>query len=96
LLPAAPALAASCPDNNWSNKDGRTGKLFDGNGINIRTEPSTSCASRGHGQASHNVVYHCYKPGEGGTWTHLKDTTTGVQGWTKDSLLKGYGSPKRC
>ncbi|WP_394618650.1 hypothetical protein JNUCC0626_05985 [Lentzea sp. JNUCC 0626] len=78
-----------------SNKDSRTGKLFDGSNVNIRRGPHTACTSDGQGQLSHNVDYHCYTSGDavtrGGvtylTWTYLRDTTTGVQGWVSDSLL---------
>lgn len=92
----SPAFAASCPDNDWVSRDGRTGNYFDGNGINIRTGPSTGCTSVGQGQASHQVKLDCYKPGEGGTWSHIWDDTTSRGGWVKDSLLVGNGANRRC
>lgn len=96
-LPAAtPAFAASCPDNGWSIKDGRTGNFFNGNGINIRTGPSTGCTAVGQGQASHNVMLDCWKSGDGGTWSHLYDFTTGKEGWVRDDLLVGAGANVRC
>lgn len=91
-----PAFAVSCPDNGWVSRDGRTGTYFDGNGINIRTGPSTKCTSIGQGQASHRVMLDCFKTGEGGTWSHLWDYTTDRGGWVKDSLLIGNGSNRSC
>ena len=90
------AMAASCPDNNHPNYDTTSGRLFAGNYINIRTGPSTACTSLGQGQRTHNVQYNCYKSGENGTWTYLRDTTTGVSGWVKDSLLSDGGSYEEC
>jgi len=92
----AEANAVSCPDNGWSIQDGRIGQFFNGNGINIRTGPSTACTSVGQGQASHTVQLDCYKDGEGGTWSHLFDFTTGKEGWSKDSLLVGSGALVHC
>lgn len=97
VLVAAPqANAVSCPDNGWSILDGRVGQYFAGNGINIRTGPSTVCTSIGQGQASHTVQLDCYKSGEGGTWSHLFDFTTSRGGWVKDSLLVGNGANRHC
>jgi hypothetical protein len=97
VVPAAsPAFAASCPDNGWSTRDGSTGYFFDGSGINIRTGPSTNCTSLGMGYSSQRVQYDCYKEGQDGTWTHLTDLSTGVKGWSKDSLLVGSGSGWHC
>jgi hypothetical protein len=96
VVSSTPAFAASCPDNNWSIKDARVGNFFNGNGINIRTGPSTSCTSKGQGQASHSVQLDCWTSGDGGTWSHLFDFTTGVEGWVKDSLLVGNGANPHC
>jgi hypothetical protein len=91
-----PAQPAACPDNGWSILDGRTGRFFAGNGINIRTGPSTHCTSLGLGSSTHQVQLDCWKPGEGGSWSHLLDSTTHVQGWVKDTLLVGEGAHIRC
>ena len=40
--------------------------------------------------------YLCYTPGDGGTWTYLRNTSTGDQGWVRDDLLPGYGSNTTC
>ena len=93
---ALPAQAASCPDNGWSIKDGSTGRFFNTNGVNIRTGPSTRCTSVGQGQRSHTVQLDCFKAGDGGTWSHLFDSTTGKEGWVKDTLLVSNGSPIHC
>jgi hypothetical protein len=96
VVAAPSASAASCPDNGWSIFDGSVGHFFAGNGINIRTGPGTGCTAVGQGQASHNVQFDCWKSGDGGTWTHLADLTTGKEGWVKDSLLVGNGSNFHC
>lgn len=85
----------ACSGHAHSNKDARSGQLFDASNVNIRRGPHTSCTSDGQGQLSHNVDYHCYAVGDAvtrngityTTWTYLRDTTTGVQGWVSDSLL---------
>ncbi len=97
VLPASPALAASCPDNGWSILDGRYGKYVNTNYVNIRTGPSTSCTSVGQAQASHNVMLDCWKLGDGGyTWSHLYDYNTARQGWVRDDLLVGDGAYVHC
>ncbi|MFJ8580557.1 hypothetical protein [Micromonospora sp. NPDC093277] len=99
---AAPA-SASC-NHSHTNYDSKSGSLFNGSNINIRTGPHTSCPSLGFGQANHNVDFWCYTPGDGVTangytthsWTYLRDTTTGVSGWVADALLKNLGSLQAC
>ncbi|MET1071991.1 MAG: SH3 domain-containing protein [Umezawaea sp.] len=86
---------ATCPDNVWSNQDGRTGKLVL-TAANIRTGPSTACTSVGQAQTSHSVTLHCWKYGQGGTWSHVRDNATGKQGWIKDSLLADGGAYIGC
>ncbi|MGI5498962.1 hypothetical protein [Lentzea sp. CA-135723] len=85
----------ACTGHGHSNKDSRSGQLFDGSNVNIRRGPHVGCTSDGQGQLSHNADYHCYAIGDAvtrngvtyTTWTYLRDTTTGVQGWVSDSLL---------
>jgi hypothetical protein len=90
------AQAVSCPDNAWDIYDGRIGQYFAGNGINIRTGPSTVCTAVGQGQASHEVQLDCYKEGQNGTWSHLWDFTTARGGWVKDTLLVDAGAYVHC
>jgi len=63
---------------------------------NIRTGPSTRCRSMGLTQPGHRLNYHCYVSGDGGTWTYLRDLTSGKRGWVKDSLLPDNGSYVGC
>ncbi|SBT37426.1 hypothetical protein [Micromonospora auratinigra] len=99
---AAPA-SASC-DHYHVNVDGQYGQLFNASNVNIRSGPHTSCPSKGYGQLSHSVDFHCYTSGDRVTangittytWTYLKDTTTGVYGWVADALLDGRGSDTVC
>ncbi len=85
----------ACTGHAHSNKDARSGRFFDGSNVNIRRGPHTSCTSDGQGQLTHNVDYHCFDQGDSVTrngttyvtWTYLRDTTTGVQGWVSDAFL---------
>lgn len=67
------------------------GRLFDANGVNIRTGPSTSCAILGRAYSSQRVDYHCWAVGQKvngyDTWTYLRNVSTGKYGWVNDSLL---------
>ncbi|WBC15041.1 hypothetical protein O7600_28940 [Micromonospora sp. WMMA1998] len=99
---AAPA-SASC-SHSHSNVDPKFGQLFNATNVNIRTGPHTTCSSRGYGQLSHSVDFHCFASGDrvsaNGhttyTWTYLKDTTTGVSGWVADALLDNLGGNVAC
>jgi SH3-like domain-containing protein len=84
----------ACTQPSWTSHPQAGG--FTTDGTNIRIGPTTQCTSVGLGYRSHSVTYHCYRSGEGGTWTHLRNNTTGAQGWVKDSLLVGYGSSYPC
>ena len=88
----------SCPQGAV-DRDTRAGQFFDDNFVNIRTgphnPPGLSCTSLGQGQLTHNVQYWCFANGDTVTrgaetwftWTFLRDTTTGVQGWVSDAYL---------
>ncbi|MFE5596155.1 hypothetical protein [Streptomyces sp. NPDC056549] len=92
---AAPEGSAACYNPGWSNRDGRAGST-NTNYVNIRTGPTTECVSLGQAQASHSLTLHCWVAGQDGTWSHVRDNSTGVSGWIKDSLLNGYGSNAPC
>ena len=85
---------SACTQPGWTSHPQSGG--FTTDGTNIRIGPTTGCTSLGLGYRSHSVTYHCWRSGEGGTWTHLRDNTTGVQGWVKDSLLRNNGSAYLC
>jgi hypothetical protein len=74
----------------------RWGRYFEVNGVNIRFRPTTNSRVCGQGQKGHRVDYHCYKEGQGGTWTFVRDVNTRRAGWVKDTLLEGYGSYVHC
>ncbi|MCE7002138.1 SH3 domain-containing protein [Kibdelosporangium philippinense] len=63
---------------------------------NIRSGPSTACPIFGVLRTSDPVDYHCFKPGQRGNWTYLRNVRTGVTGWVKDSNLKDNGSLQVC
>ncbi|CAM5497111.1 hypothetical protein GCM10010222_63580 [Streptomyces tanashiensis] len=92
---AAPEGAAACYNPGWSNKDNAGGST-NSNYVNIRSGPTTECVSHGQAQASHSLTLHCWVSGENGTWSHVRDNSTGVSGWIKDSLLNNNGASSSC
>jgi hypothetical protein len=75
-------------DNHWTN--------FPANTVTMRSGPSNGCIQTGQGMHDQSAQYLCYTPGDGGTWTYLRNTSTGDQGWVRDDLLPGYGSNVPC
>lgn len=69
---------------------------FPANTVTMRSGPSNSCIQTGQGVHDQRAQYLCYTPGDGGTWTFLRNTSTGDQGWVRDDQLAGYGSYVRC
>ncbi len=64
-----------------------------GNGTNIRRGPDVNCDSFGLGYPSHGIDVHCYVyNADGHGWVYLRDTTTGVDGWSQISALNYDGS----
>jgi hypothetical protein len=75
-------------DHRWVN--------FPPNTSTLRSGPSNSCIQTGQGYHDQRAQYLCYIPGDGGTWTFLRNAATGDQGWVRDDLLPGYGSNVPC
>ncbi|WP_137988848.1 SH3 domain-containing protein [Streptomyces vilmorinianum] len=92
---AAPAGASACWNPSWSTIGSSSGGTTT-NYVNIRTGPTTDCTSLGQAQMSHSLRYDCWVDGQNGTWSHVRDNTTGVSGWIKDSLLRNNGAPYHC
>ncbi|HEX4100729.1 MAG TPA: hypothetical protein VHY21_09335 [Pseudonocardiaceae bacterium] len=87
----AVACGISYPDKDlggWVN--------FPANPVTLRDGPSNSCIQTGEGLHDQRAQYYCYLPGDGGTWTLLRNTSTGAQGWVRDDLLPGDGSNVPC
>jgi hypothetical protein len=85
-------------NHSWSTLDVGTGAT-NANGVNIRTGPHSSspaCTVVGQAQASHQLRYDCWTYGTGGTWSHVYNYSTGVQGWIKDEFLNGNGAIGYC
>jgi hypothetical protein len=62
--------------------------------VNQRSGSSTSCSIPGVLQPTDDAIYYCWTAGNDGlTWTYLKNIRTGVLGWSRDDLLKGFGAP---
>ena len=69
---------------------------FPANTVTLRSGPSNSCIQTGQGLPDQLAQYLCYTPGDGGTWTFLRNVSTGDQGWVRDDLLAGNGSQVPC
>lgn len=74
--------------SGWVNFPAGTTTLRDG--------PSNGCIQTGQGLHDQRAQYFCYLPGDGGTWTLLRNVSTGEQGWVRDDLLLGDGSNVPC
>jgi hypothetical protein len=69
---------------------------FPANPVTLRSGPSNSCIQTGQGTHDQLAQYVCYSPGDGGTWTFLRNVSTGEQGWVRDAMLGGNGSQVPC
>ncbi|HYN66092.1 MAG TPA: hypothetical protein VES93_04330 [Ornithinibacter sp.] len=69
-------------------------------GTNIRRCPQLSCVKDGIGYPSHSVTVYCYTYGStaDGTniWYKVKDTTTGVSGYSLSRYVDYNGVLYRC
>ncbi|MGH3535397.1 MAG: SH3 domain-containing protein [Pseudonocardiaceae bacterium] len=81
---------------SYPAKDNSGWVNFPANTVTLRSGPSNSCIQTGQGVHDQRAQYLCYTPGDGGTWTFLRNTSTGDQGWVRDDQLAGYGSYVRC
>ena len=85
---AAPAHPAKPSVNcNWAGRgNGQQSwqSSFSGNGVNIRSGPSTGCTAVGAGYIGQTVTLYC---GDGGDWYYIHDNQTGVNGWVSDQWL---------
>ncbi len=84
-----------CAAHPHQNLDTRTG-TFIASAVNTRQGPHLNCLSNGQGQNGQRVDFHCWSPGEGGTWSYIVNLNTGVSGWVRDDFLSGFGSNRRC
>lgn len=64
--------------------------------VTLRSGPSNACLQTGQGLPDQLAQYLCYTPGDGGTWTLLRNVSAGDQGWVRDDLLAGDGSQMPC
>ena len=81
---------------SYPAKDNQPWVNFPANTVTMRSGPSNSCIQTGQGLHDQRAQYLCYTPGDGGTWTYLRNTATGDQGWVRDDLLPKYGSNVPC
>jgi hypothetical protein len=81
---------------SYPDRDNRGWANFPANTVTLRSGPSNSCIQTGQGMHDQRADYLCYTPGDGGTWTFVRNTATGEQGWVRDDLLPHYGSDTPC
>jgi hypothetical protein len=81
---------------SYPQKDFSSWVNFPANTVTLRSGPSNSCIQKGQGLHDQRAQYLCYTPGDGGTWTEVRNTATGDQGWVRDDQLAGYGSNIPC
>jgi hypothetical protein len=81
---------------SYPQKDYSSWVNFPANTVTLRSGPSNSCIQKGQGLHDQRAQYLCYTPGDGGTWTEVRNTSTGDQGWVRDDQLAGYGSNIPC
>jgi hypothetical protein len=63
----------------------------------IRTGSSTGCTAVGQLNPGDDARYFCFTSAGSFTWTFLQDLAPmGKRGWTRDDLLKGFGSFTPC
>jgi hypothetical protein len=81
---------------SYPARDSSAFHRFPANTVTLRSGPSNSCIQTGQGLPDQLAEYLCYTPGDGGTWTFLRNVSTGDQGWVRDDLLAGDGSQVPC
>jgi hypothetical protein len=86
LTPASPA-SAHCSGHSTHPDRYDGGNVSFGNGANIRTHPHTNCPSLGLGYPSHGINVHCVVLVDNSSWLFLRNTTTGVDGWSRSDAL---------
>jgi hypothetical protein len=85
---AAPAASVNC---SWSPaNNSKAPGMFQQQGVNIRSGPSTSCdVIRGEGYEGQSVTIHCGTgTAQNQVWLYLTDNTTGVTGWSEAPLAQ--------
>jgi hypothetical protein len=86
LTPASPASAHCSGHSTHPDRYSGNDVSFR-DGANIRTHPHTSCTSLGLGYHEHGIDVHCVVLVDNSSWLYLRDTTTGVSGWSRSDAL---------
>jgi hypothetical protein len=94
--PAAGAPTSVACGISYPAEDSAASTSFPANTVTLRSGPSNSCIQTGQGTHDQLAQYLCFTPGDGGTWTFLRNVSTGDQGWVRDALLAGNGSQVPC
>lgn len=93
----AGSASASAPcGKTASDKDGG-GWNMPGDGSNMRSGASTSCAITGVIGWWDTVDYHCWtQANDGWIWTYLRNDSDGTYGWAREDVLSDGGSEVFC
>lgn len=81
---------------SYPDRDNHGFVNFPANTVTLRSGPSNGCIQTGQGMYDQRADYLCYTPGDGGTWTFVRNSSTGAQGWVRDDQLPHYGSDVVC
>ncbi len=96
LVTSSPALANAACGTNVSDRDSRS-ILTGADQARIRSGSSTGCTPLGVSYSSQRLNYYCYTVGNDGyTWTYLRNESTGIKGWSRDTNLPNNGSLVYC
>lgn len=96
LVAAGPAAADDAHCYGWDTHPDRysAGGLSFKDGTAIRRGPYTDCDALGLGYHSQGIDVNCFVQNSNGYyWVYLRDTTTGVAGWSRLDALNWDGSP---
>jgi len=90
--------AAACGRNGPTTSAVRTNDaLAPGvDAAKIRTGSSTGCTAVGQLNPGEDANYFCFTVAGSFTWTFLQDIQSGRRGWTRDDLLRNFGSFNPC
>jgi hypothetical protein len=87
---ASSAEAYSCSGQPYqTHGNAAVTGVFSSGGSRIRSGPSTNCGALGVGYSSQSARLDCYvyNQSDGYFYDHVKDTTTGISGWTREDVL---------
>jgi hypothetical protein len=95
VVSAGPAAADQADCYGWDTHPDlyHAGGVHFLNGTYIRRGPFLHCDGLGLGYPSHGIDVNCFVVNDNGyIWLYLRDTTTGVAGWSRLDTVSWDGS----